>query len=126
MIQTPLTIVLVEDDPFLAEIYVLRLEREGFKVIHARSGEEGLKNVLETKPSLVLLDLVLPKMDGFSVLKELKANAVTRTIPVVILTNLGEESDMEKGKKLGAADYVIKAHLTPSEVAKKVKQILNI
>ena len=126
MIQTPLTIVLVEDDPFLAEIYVLRLEREGFKVIHARSGEEGLKNVLETKPSLVLLDLVLPKMDGFSVLKELKANAVTRTIPVVILTNLGEKSDMEKGKELGAADYVIKAHLTPSEVAKKVKQILNI
>jgi len=126
MIQTPLTIVLVEDDPFLAEIYVLRLEREGFKVIHARSGEEGLKNVLETKPSLVLLDLVLPKMDGFSVLKELKANAATRAIPVVILTNLGEESDMEKGKKLGAADYVIKAHLTPSEVAKKVKQILNL
>ena len=126
MIHTQLTIVLVEDDPFLAEIYVLRLEREGFKVIHARSGVEGLKNVLETKPSLVLLDLVLPKMDGFSVLKELKANAVTRTIPVVILTNLGEKSDMEKGKELGAADYVIKAHLTPSEVAKKVKQILNI
>ena len=126
MTHTPLSIVLVEDDPFLAEIYVLRLEREGFKVIHARSGEEGLKNVLETTPSLVLLDLVLPKMDGFSVLKAIKENAVTRAIPVVILTNLGEESDMEKGKKLGAADYVIKAHLTPSEVAKKVKQILNI
>jgi len=126
MTQTQFTIVLVEDDPFLAEIYVLRLEREGFKVIHARSGEEGLKNVLETKPSLVLLDLVLPKMDGFSVLKELKANAVTRTIPVVILTNLGEESDVAKGKKLGAADYFIKAHLTPSEVAQKVKQLLNL
>ena len=126
MTQTQFTIVLVEDDPFLAEIYVLRLEREGFKVIHARSGEEGLKNVLETKPSLVLLDLVLPKMDGFSVLKEIKANAATRAIPVVILTNLGEESDVAKGKKLGAADYFIKAHLTPSEVSQKVKQLLNL
>jgi len=126
MTQTQFTIVLVEDDPFLAEIYVLRLEREGFKVLHARSGEEGLKNVLETKPSLVLLDLVLPKMDGFSVLKEIKANAATRAIPVVILTNLGEESDVAKGKKLGAADYFIKAHLTPSEVAQKVKQLLNL
>lgn len=118
-------ILLIEDDPFLAEIYVTRLEAERFAVTHARDGDEGLAKTKELRPDLVLLDLVLPGRDGFSVLEELKKDAATRTIPVIILSNLGEEDDIERGKKLGASDYIVKAHFTPSEVVAKIKQVLK-
>ena len=101
----------------------------GFKewalIRKALDGEAGLKMVAEEKPELILLDIIMPKLDGFSVLKRLKANEATKDIPVVLLTNLGQNEDVDKGQKLGAVGYLVKANLTPSEVVKKVKEFLN-
>lgn len=117
-------ILVVEDDSFLAGMYVTKLGLEGFSVDLAGDGKDGLKKAREWKPDLILLDIVLPVMDGFSMLTELKADADTRAVPVMLLTNLGAKGDVEKGLTLGAADYLIKAHFMPSEVVEKVKRLL--
>lgn len=124
MVVTP-TILLVEDDAFLAEIYMTRLTGGGFEVVIAHDGEEAMSLAREIRPSLVLLDLVLPKRDGFSVLEEIKKDEELKNIPVVILSNLGEPQDIERGKKLGASSYIVKAHFTPTEVFNEVKKILE-
>lgn len=118
-------ILLVEDDTFLAGVYITRLELEGFQVLLAQDGETGLKLVEKEKPDLVLLDIILPQMDGFEVLKWIKGNAKTKSIPVILLTNLGERENLERGLALGAADYLIKAHFVPVEVVEKIKKIVK-
>ena len=118
------TIVLVEDDTFLANIYKTKFEMEGFKVIVAENGVDGLEEVKKRKPDIVLLDILLPKMDGFAVLKHIKEDESIKHIPVILLTNLGQKDDVEKGLELGAVDYLIKAHFKPSETVDKVKKAL--
>jgi CheY-like chemotaxis protein len=118
-------ILLIEDEEVLANMYETKFKNEGFKIRKALDGEEGLKLVAEEKPELILLDIIMPKLDGFSVLKRLKANEATKNIPVVLLTNLGQNEDVDKGQKLGAMGYLVKANLTPSEVVNKVKEFLN-
>lgn len=119
-------ILLVEDDVFLASIYKTKFEMEGFKVSVADNGEDGLADVKKKKPDIILLDILLPRLDGFSVLAELKQNKATAAIPVILLTNLGQKEDVHKGLELGAADYLIKAHFRPSETVDKVKRVLNL
>lgn len=119
-------ILLVEDDVFLAGIYQKKFEMEGFKVSTADNGEKGLLDAKKKKPSLILLDILLPKLDGFGVLEKLKADAATKNIPVILLTNLGQKDDVEKGLEAGAVDYLIKAHFKPSEIVDKVKEVLKI
>jgi DNA-binding response OmpR family regulator len=97
---------------------------EGFQVSVSENGEAGLADVAKKKPDIVLLDILLPKMDGFTVLKNLKANNDVSHIPVILLTNLGQKDDVEKGLELGAVDYLIKAHFKPSETVDKVKKVL--
>jgi len=118
-------ILVVEDDSFLAGMYVTKLGLEGFSVDLAADGREGLKKAMEWKPDLILLDIILPLMDGFTMLEELKRTAETQRIPVILLTNLGAKADVERGLSLGAADYLIKAHFMPSEVVEKVKRLLT-
>ncbi len=118
-------IVLIEDDAFLAGMYVTKLNLEGYEVHLALDGEKGLKLVKEELPNIILLDVILPKMSGFDVLKNLKAEAKTKDIPVVLLTNLGQRDDVKKGLDLGAVDYLIKAHFMPSEVVEKIKKIVK-
>jgi DNA-binding response OmpR family regulator len=118
-------IVLVEDDNFLAGMYVTKLQLEGFDVHLAADGEKGLKLVKEERPAVILLDIVLPKMSGFDVLKDLKSEATTKDIPVILLTNLGQRDDVKKGLSLGAVDYLIKAHFMPSEVVEKIKKLVK-
>lgn len=118
-------ILVVEDDSFLAGMYVTKLGLEGFSVDLASDGREGLKKAREWKPDLVLLDIILPIMDGFAVLEGLRLGEETRDIPIILLTNLGQKSDVERGLKLGASDYLIKAHFMPSEVIEKVKRLLR-
>ncbi len=115
-------ILLVEDDEFLAELYANKLQLEGFGVGLAADGEKGLKMIKEKHPDLVLLDIVLPKMDGFEVLKKMKADKESKEIPVILLTNLSQKDEVKKGLDLGATDYLIKAHFMPSEVIKKIKK----
>lgn len=117
-------ILIIEDDQFLRDLISQKLLKEGFKVVGAIDGEEGLKKATEEKVDLILLDLILPGMDGFEILSKLKQKAETNKIPVIILSNLGQKDDVAKAKDLGAADYMIKAHFTPGEIIDKVKQIL--
>ncbi len=118
-------ILVVEDDSFLAGMYITKLGLEGFSVDLAGDGREGLKKAREWRPDLVLLDIVLPIMDGFSMLDQMKGDATMKNIPVILLTNLGQKSDVERGLSLGASDYLIKAHFMPSEVIEKVKRLLR-
>ena len=118
-------ILLVEDDGFLASIYAQKLELEGFDVSLATNGEDGLRLATKDIPDLILLDLVMPKLNGFEVLERLKQEDATKKIPVLVLTNLGQREDVERCMQLGAAGYVIKAHSLPHETIAKVKEILG-
>ncbi|MFH1036726.1 MAG: response regulator [Patescibacteria group bacterium] len=119
------TILVIEDDKFLRELMSQKLVKEGYKISEAVDGEEGLKKIKEEKPGLVLLDLILPGIDGFEVLSRAKADPEIGKIPVIILSNLGQREDIEKGLKLGATDYLIKAHFTPGEIIDKIKKIIQ-
>lgn len=118
-------ILLVEDDPFLLDIYKTKFQEEGFSVQVAEDGEKALKMVGEDMPDILLLDIVLPSMDGFEFLKEIKSNDKLKNIRIVLLSNLGQKNEVEKGVALGADKYLIKAHYTPSEVVKEIKKILK-
>ncbi len=117
-------ILLVEDDNFLRDLIYHKMTKEGFNVEQGLDGEDGLKKAIELKPHLILLDLILPGMDGFEVLKKIREDETVKNVPVIILSNLGQKDDIEKGMKLGATDYLIKAHNTPGEIIDKVRQIL--
>lgn len=118
-------ILLVEDDSFLLSMYASKLKLEGFEVLSAFDGDKALRLVRQDKPDLVLLDLMIPKKNGFEVLAELKKDPATAGIPVVVLSNMGQKPDIEKAFELGAADYLIKAHFIPSEVINKIKKTLE-
>jgi len=118
-------ILIIEDDKFLRKIISLKLAQEGYEISESIDGEDGIKKVEKEKPDLVLLDLILPGIDGFEVLAEMKTNPVLSKIPVIILSNLGQKDDIEKGLKMGANDYLIKAHFTPDEIIAKIKEILK-
>ena len=119
------TILIIEDDKFLRDLISRKLSKEGYEVEEAIDGEKGLKKVKEKKPDLVLLDLILPGVDGFEVLEEIKKDPAIASIPVVILSNLGQKEDIEKGLRLGASSYLIKARLTPGEIIEKIKSTLK-
>jgi len=119
------SILIIEDDTFLATIYKNKFEAEGFRVYTETNGEAGLDTFLKKIPSLVLLDVLLPKMDGFTILQKAKQSKKIMHVPIILLTNLGHTDDVKKGMELGAIDYLIKAHFKPSETVKKVKNILN-
>jgi len=121
----PKKILIIEDDKFLRELISRKLSDEGFDVIEAIDGEEGIKKIKAENPDLILLDLILPGIDGFEVLSKTKENLNSASIPVIILSNLGQKEEVEKGLKLGAADYLIKAHFTPGEIIEKIKTILK-
>jgi DNA-binding response OmpR family regulator len=118
-------LLLVEDDTFLAGMYVTKLSMEGFETELATDGKVGLEKAKKLKPDLILLDILLPKMNGFDVLREIKKDPETKDIPVILLTNLGQKSDVVQGLDLGAVDYLIKAHFMPSEVVEKIKGVLQ-
>jgi DNA-binding response OmpR family regulator len=118
-------ILIVEDDTYISDMYRIKLEAEGYVVSVAADGQSGLDAASEFGPDLILLDIVMPKMDGFSVLQALKKDPKFGNIPVVMLTNLGQKDSVEKGLQLGADGYIIKAHFTPMEVVEKIKEILS-
>ena len=118
-------ILLVEDDKFLRELMSKKLITLGYEVVSAADGESGLVMIKETKPDVVLLDLILPGINGFEVLEKAKQDPEIANIPVVILSNLGQTEDIEKGLALGAKDFLVKAHFTPQEIVNKLKSILG-
>ena len=118
-------ILVIEDDKFLRDLIVQKLRREGFNPLEAIDGENGLKAVAEKRPDLILLDLILPGLDGFEVLKRLKADKDQANIPVIVLSNLGQKEDMDRALSGGAEDFMVKAHFTPGEIVAKIKSILQ-
>lgn len=118
-------ILIIEDDKFLRELISQKLLKEGYDISDAVDGEKGIKSVKDVKPDLVLLDLILPGIDGFEVLARIKADAEISQIPVIILSNLGQKDDIDRGLKMGAIDYLIKAHFTPAEIITKIRGILG-
>ena len=118
--EEEVSVLFIEDDAAVAEMYRLKLELDGYTVTIAPDGEQGLKLARETPPDIVFLDIRLPRMDGFSVLEALRADAGLRRIPVIILSNYGEAELVERGLKLGALDYLIKAETTPSSLSRGV------
>ncbi len=121
LLDEEVNVLFIEDDPAVAEMYKLKLELDGYRVRGAKSGEEGLAAAKERIPDIVFLDIRLPKMDGFEVLKNLRADMVTRNIPVIILSNYGEKDLVDRGLKLGALEYLIKSETTPASLSKGVQ-----
>ena len=118
-------ILIVEDDTFLVKMYLERLQDEGYKVAVASNGEEGLQKAEFDKPDLILLDMILPKMNGFDFLKEIKSKSDLKDIPVVILSNLGQDQDVKLGKELGAVDYLVKTQHPLTGVVEKISKHLK-
>jgi len=118
-------ILIIEDDFFVCDLYDRELTREGFVVSTAEDGAKGLLKAIEEKPDLILLDIMLPKMSGLDVLKKVKEKEEVKDIPVVLLTNLGQDSVIREGFTLGATGYLIKAAYTPTQVIEEVKKFLR-
>ena len=118
-------ILIVEDDDFFRELIAKRLSSEGFEISEAVDGEQGIEKINAIKPDLIILDILLPGIDGFEVLSKIKENSMVSSVPVIILSNLGQKEEVEKGMRLGATDYLIKAQVTSDEIVSKVKGILK-
>jgi len=119
-------VLVAEDDPSLSQILSSRLTRAGVEVVKAKDGEEALRVIRETKPDLVLLDLILPgKYDGFEVLQKMREDPTLDSRSVVIISNLGQESDMERVKQLGAVEYFVKAKTSIDDLVNRIKNLLN-
>lgn len=126
MADKPINILLVEDDTFISGMYHTKLKSIGFNVTLAEDGETAWNKLQEGDlPDLVLLDIVLPKKDGFEILEGIRADQRMKDLAVILLTNLGQKPDVERGIKLGADDYIIKAHFTPTEVVDKITKLLE-
>ena len=121
----PRKILIVEDDKFLRELITRKLVNEGYQPIEATNGEEGVRTAKSEKPDLILLDLILPGIDGFEALARIRKDQETANLPVIILSNLGQKEDIERGLKLGATDYLIKAHFSLGEIIEKIASILK-
>lgn len=118
-------ILMVEDDVSLAEMYQKKFTNDGYEVVLAYDGQEGLKKSAEVKPDLVLLDIMLPKLDGLALFKKMRGNPATFNTPVILLTNFGQEDLVFECFKLGAVDYLVKSDVTPQQVVKKVEGFLS-
>ncbi len=118
-------ILLIEDDPFLSSLLGNRLKKEGFDLISSKSGNEAVKSLKASAADLVLLDLILPEKSGFEVVEDIKSDPQVAKTPVMIISNLGQEMDIEKAKDLGAMDYVVKAKISIDDLVKKIKDFLK-
>lgn len=120
------TIVIVEDDQVISQMYRMKFESDGFTVHVAGNGESGISVVEETKPDLILLDMQMPGMNGDEALAEIRKHDWGKDIPVIVLTNLGEEEAPKNLRSLGIESYIVKADLTPRQVVDRVKQTLKL
>lgn len=124
--QSMTKIAIIEDDPVISQMYRFKFEAAEFEVQFANNGKRGVEMVKSFQPDLILLDLQMPEMSGAEVLEIIRKNEWGKNIPVIILTNMGEEESPKKLRALGIHSYIVKANLTPSQVVKRVKEALNI
>ena len=119
------TILLVEDEPLLGKLLRQRLLKEGFGVLYARDGDEAVESLKTNKPDLILLDIVLPKMSGFEIMEKIKNDPGLNKAPIIIISNLGQETDVSKGEELGAVGYFVKANVSIGELVDQVKKFFS-
>jgi DNA-binding response OmpR family regulator len=119
------TILIVEDDDAISNMYQTKLKQQGYNVLIASDGYQGLETAKKEKPDLILLDVILPQIDGFSVLEELKKIKETKDLPIIMLTNLSTNEDKDKAEKLGATNYIVKANITPADLSIAVEKIFK-
>ena len=124
--NTQKTILLVEDDDNLANVYEMRLQAEGFKTVRVANGEDALQAALESKPSLILLDVMMPKVSGFDVLDILRATPETADVKIIMLTALSQDADKERALALGVNDYLVKSQVVIADVVDRIKQHLGM
>lgn len=125
MNQSNLKILIIDDEPAVLEMYKIKLEMEGFKVLTASDGQIGIELAKRERPAVILLDIIMPKLNGLDVLKILKGDNATKGIHVFLLTNLPEESGKEVGTGLGATGYLVKANYEPSVLAKMLRGVIQ-
>ena len=118
-------ILIIEDDQRINKVYMAKLSVEGITVMTALDGIEGLRKIYSEKPDLILLDLMLPRKSGFDILKDIKADPKVKDIPVIILSNLAQEKEIEEGLALGAVDYLVKTDYSIQQVMEKIKKALE-
>lgn len=119
------SILIVEDDLMLAEALKEKFTREKFQVFMAKNGQEGVDRALKKQPDIILLDIIMPVMDGIEALKQLRADKDTKKIPVIMLTNLSDADQLEAARKQGVTDYLVKADSSMEAVVKRVKDKLK-
>lgn len=119
----PKKLLLIEDEKYLFEMYKMKLEQEGYEVVAALDGEEGMKVAQKEKPDLILLDLVLPKMNGYEFLKKIRQDPKLKKIKIYILSNLGQDEEIDQGFKDGADGFMLKTNLTPGQLMENIKKI---
>ena len=121
----PYKVLLAEDDPFLIDIYSTKFKSVGFDLSLADSGDKVLPKLKESKPDILLLDIVLPGMSGWEALAEIKKDSQFNGLKIIVLSNLGQKSEVEKGIEMGANGYLIKAHYTPTQIVEEIKKLLD-
>ncbi len=117
-------VLIVEDDNFLRDLLARKLSQEEYTIEHAADGETALEMLKKSTPSVVLLDIILPGIDGFEVLRRIRAEESGKSVPVIVLSNLGQRDDIEKAKAAGADDYLIKSNFTIDEIARKIRTLV--
>ncbi len=117
-------ILIIEDDRFIAKMYQTKLSLEGYDVDVAENGQIGVEKIKSFQPDLVLLDIIMPEMDGFGVLEVIRDDAAINSTPVIIMSNLAQEDHLKRAKALGAKDYIVKSQYTPLDVVKKIQEVL--
>jgi DNA-binding response OmpR family regulator len=118
-------ILIIEDDNFLQGLEAKKLEEEGYVIVTASSGEEGLKKINEPDIDVVLLDLILPNFDGLEILKKIRATETTKNVPVIVFSNLSEEKTIKRSMELGATDFLVKSNFTLDELVKHINSVLK-
>ena len=118
-------ILIIEDDEFLLSLAVTKLQKAGYNIESAKDGEDGIKKLAEAKPDLLILDLMLPHIDGFEILKQIKSDTKFAGMRIVVFSNLGSDEDISKATKLGANDYMVKSSFTLDELVAKIDEHLK-
>lgn len=118
-------ILFIEDDPLIIKIYTTRLTADGYQVLSAENGEAGIKLAETEIPDIIVLDIMMPRMDGFGVLEKIKSNEKLKNKPVLVYSNLAQDEEIQRARQMGATEFIIKANFSPTEMVEKIKQYLN-
>ncbi|MFA6251154.1 MAG: response regulator [Candidatus Paceibacterota bacterium] len=118
-------VLIIEDDSFLQGLEAGKLKKEGYEIVTASTGEEAMKKITDPEINIILLDLILPGIDGFEVLQKIRSTEASKNIPVIVFSNLSEEKDIKKSKELGATDFMVKSNFTLDELVEHVKKTLK-